>query len=182
LGDGSLFTAEIHKEASHQILVSPKERHGHSNLLVSLKGLDLPLVIRLSVVSGLDPKRQVDGLVNFQIKNATRPTAEEAGGPLSPSLSIIYDLLEGLDPPGGAFLPVDPALVEGQVFQPDQGESIFVRTPLKLAWPAWSERVKGPGDFAVYEIPPVAEIVVHNQDRDLRVNLPKVRLKTEVAR
>jgi hypothetical protein len=103
LGSGSLFNAEILTGAEHQILVSPLAHHGHSNLVVGLKGLDQPLMIRLEIASGVDPNRQVDGLVNFQIRNANRPTSNEAGVSLTPGLSTAYDLLEGRDPGDGRF-------------------------------------------------------------------------------
>jgi hypothetical protein len=175
LGSGALFSAEIHKEANHQILVSPLARHGHSNLLVGLRGLDSPLMIRLEIASGPNLNRTVDGLVNFQIKNGLRPTADEPGVVLTPGLKLAYDLLAGVNLPEGSYLDLDPALPESLVYQGPDGGPVYVRTHFKVVFPTWTEKAASPGGLAVYEIPPIHEIIVEVEGRQFRVNIPRVR-------
>ncbi|MDR2142732.1 MAG: DotH/IcmK family type IV secretion protein [Deltaproteobacteria bacterium] len=176
LGNGAVFSAEPLKETEHQIMVSPLAHRGHSNLLVGLKGLDLPLMISLEIFSGQKPHRQVDGVVNFQIKNASRPATKDPPDQITSGLNTAHYLLAGRNPTDGVFLLSDPALPDSQIFQKNNGGPIYLRTPLEAQWPAWSEKVTNPRG-SVYEISPVNEIIVKNAGQLFRVNLPQVNLK-----
>jgi hypothetical protein len=176
LGDGTVLKAESLKDADHQLLVSPLASHGRSNLLVGLKGLDLPVMIRLEITSGLDPNRRIDGVVNFQIKNALHPTAQATDRRINPELTLAYDLLEGRSLLAGSFLTSEPVLPESLFFQKDKGGSIYVKTPFQPHWPAWIEKVSSPSGVSVYEIRPVKEIIVNQSGRLIRVNLPRAQV------
>jgi hypothetical protein len=172
LGDGSLFSALIHKEASHQILVSPLARHGDSNLLIGLKGLDQPLMVRLRVVvADLEPHGKIDGLVNFQIQNANLNEGETTIATPPQNLALIHDLMPGRELTGSYFSP-EPLLPKSQILKLEKDDSLYLRTPLDLSWPTWKGRVTGPGAYKVYEIGPVAELVVIDEGRLLKARSP----------
>ncbi|MDR2422725.1 MAG: DotH/IcmK family type IV secretion protein [Deltaproteobacteria bacterium] len=72
-------------------------------------------------------------------------------------------------------MPTEPALGDSLIFQKTGGGPIYVRTPLLVRWPIWSERATSPGGYSVYEISPVSEIVVQSDGGLFRVNLARVR-------
>ncbi|MDR1395298.1 MAG: hypothetical protein LBK52_03885, partial [Deltaproteobacteria bacterium] len=161
LGSGDNFKSEILAEAGHQVMVSALALRGHTNLLVTLRGLDQPLMISLEIVSAADESQTPDGLVNFRIENSTRPSAGQ-GKPVSPGLLLCYDLLEGKPFKSGTLLPENPSLPKSDIFL--AGGRIYLRTDLIVGWPNWLDKAAGPGDYAVYELPGAGQLILINKD------------------
>lgn len=164
LGSGALFSAQLLEgEPANQVIVSPLAGHGHSNLVVGLKGKDVPLVARLSTSPAARPGRRLDGLVVFQVQEPgplALPGAPEAPGAGSVVGDVLYGLLDGLEPEGARPVEAEPAL-EGETFL-RSGDSLYLRTRRRLMWPAHTAMVSGPGGVAVYELPPVPSVLVRD--------------------
>jgi hypothetical protein len=177
LGSGSLFSAQlIEGEAANQVIVSPLAGHGHSNLVVSLKGKDVPLVARLSTAPAGRPGRRLDGLVVFQIQEPgplALPGAPEAPAAESVVGEALYGLLDGLPPAGSRLVVAEPAL-EGESFHA-AGDSLFLRTRRRLMWPAHRAMVAGPGGIAIYELSPVPSVLLRDFSGVSSVTLKDVR-------
>ncbi|MDR3135649.1 MAG: DotH/IcmK family type IV secretion protein, partial [Deltaproteobacteria bacterium] len=176
LGSGNLFSAQLLEgQAANQVIVAPLSSHGHSNLVVSLKGKDIPLIARLSVNSAVSPDRQLDGLIIFQVQESG-PLATPMAGldhrPASAVDDLLYQMLDGITPEGSKAIKADPAL-EGESFT-QIGPKIYLRTTRGLLWPAPIARVSGPGGVAVYEIPAVSSVMLHDADEALTVFLQGV--------
>ena len=173
LGSGSLFSAELLEgQSANQIVVAPLSNHGHSNLVVSLKGKDVPLIARLSTASAAKPGRRLDGLIIFQIQEAGPLAQPLPGGlPRPDGLvdGVLYSLLDGIIPEGAKVIEADPAL-EGESVVLAEGR-LYLRTTRTLLWPAPQARVSGPGGLAVYELPLVPSVMLHDADQVRTVNL-----------
>jgi intracellular multiplication protein IcmK len=178
-GDNQLINSEIHKDSKHQILVSPLARNGHSNLLVGLKNLDQPIMIRLYINSGVDPSQNVDGLVNFRINSPEPPAEPSFGSVPSAEMELLLDLCDGLRPNDGVYLTTKPELPESYVYQERPGGPLFVRTPWDLVWPAWSAKAGSLSGQVVYRIEPVKQIIIEKDERSFTVDLPEARLTKE---
>jgi intracellular multiplication protein IcmK len=161
LGSGALFRTEVLEvEKGNQIIISPLSNHGHSNLVVTLKDNDIPMVIRLATASALKSGREVDTLIIFQVAG-NGPSALTTGE--LPRLPIpvndsIYAVLDGLVPPGGRLLETSPAPEGERAIE--SGGSIYLRTGRSLLWPAPRARVAGPGRVWVYELPMVSVVLL----------------------
>ena len=114
----------------------------------------------------------MDGLIIFQIQE-TGPLAQPfPGGDPKPAAvvdGILYAILDGVVPKGAKTLEADPALDGESFFQ--AGGSLYLRTTRALLWPAPQARVSGPGGLAVYELPLVPSVMLHDADEVRTVNL-----------
>ncbi|MDR2387499.1 MAG: hypothetical protein LBE80_07960 [Deltaproteobacteria bacterium] len=166
LGSGNMFSVELlEAEGSNQIIVAPLSNHGHSNLVVSLKGKDIPLMARLSTTSAVKDDRELDGLIIFQVQESG-PLARPVPG-LDPKPTVLvdnllYELLDGMTPNGARIIEAKPAL-EGESFT-QVGPNLYLRTTRGLLWPAPKAKVSGPGGLAVYELPLVPSVMVHDSE------------------
>jgi intracellular multiplication protein IcmK len=179
LGSGSLFSAQLLENgAANQVVVSPLSNHGHSNLVVSLKGNDIPLVVRLITSSAVDPARQLDGLIIFQIQEpgpGARPLVNGSVKPRQVVDALLYSLLDGVEPTRARAVIAEPAL-EGESFV-QVGSNLYLRTTRALIWPAPQARVSGPGGLSVYELPPVPSVLLADRDEVFTVLLSGVEVE-----
>ncbi|MDR2350535.1 MAG: DotH/IcmK family type IV secretion protein [Deltaproteobacteria bacterium] len=175
LGSGALYGAEVLEgEKRNAMTISPLTQHGNSNLIVTLEGLDIPLVLRLETKPGLDGKRDVDGLVMVQVR-ARGPEAlpflsENALD--APVSDLLYAFLDGLSPEGTIPLRFSPDYPDTTLAK--NGPSFFLRTRASLMWPRHKASVAGAGGFKVYEIPPTPRLLVKTGEdiTGLRVETP----------
>jgi intracellular multiplication protein IcmK len=192
LGSASLFKAEVlGGESASQIILSPAGNHGRSNLIVTLRDQQVPLVIRLEARSALDGGRRVDGLIIFQIQ-ASGPQSDpdaalaEPGSPAGgrPPAGVVgealYAVLDGLLPEGGRILAAVPALDGETVVQTET--SMFLRTRRGLLWPAPRARVSGPGGLSVFEIPATPTVLLAMGEDVVELSIPEADLGPDRAR
>ncbi|MDR1546037.1 MAG: DotH/IcmK family type IV secretion protein [Deltaproteobacteria bacterium] len=173
LGSGALFNVEVlGGEHENQLIVAPLTNHARSNLVVTLVGHELPLLLRLEASSALRPGRRVDGLVVYQVMDrGPQALPETAARP--PSVVVgdsLYAVLDGLSPPGGRRLASEPAL-EGSVFY-QAGATMFLRTPHALLWPAPRARVQGPGGLSAYEFAAAGSVLLARAEDVTALTLP----------
>ncbi|MDR0354860.1 MAG: DotH/IcmK family type IV secretion protein [Deltaproteobacteria bacterium] len=172
LGSGALFTAQALEGADNQIIVSALSNHAHSNLVVSLEGKDIPLMAHLTTTSAVKPRRELDGLIIFQIQEPG-PKASLSGQaePLPASVvdDLLYAFLDGLEPQGSRPVEARPSL-DGERFS-QVGERLYLRTRRGLLWPAPQARVSGPGGVTVYEIQAVPSILLSDGEEVMTVDL-----------
>jgi intracellular multiplication protein IcmK len=165
LGSSSLYSAEVLEgPAGNQVIVSPRSAHGHSNLVITLAGSEIPLVIRLETFSGLDSGRQVDGLVIYQIQGrgpSAKPPVAKSLTPATVSESL-YSFLDGLPPEGAE--PVRALPPSGEYDFHALGGRYYLRTRLSLIWPGPAAQVSGAGGYSVYEMDPVSSVLLAGPD------------------
>ena len=170
LGSGELFTLQVLGiESRNQILLSPMSAHGNSNLVITLLGNDIPLIIRLQTESGLNRNRDIDGMIVFQIQskgpNAPPPVvAYPVQGPVN---DIILTIMDGVMPAGAKLIKTQPVLTDSRFYQ--LGDTMYLRTRLRLMWPSHTAVLSGVGGYNVYELPVVPSIMVSDDGEVLRV-------------
>jgi intracellular multiplication protein IcmK len=172
LGSGDLYRADVLKnDNDNRVVISPLTTHGNSNLIVTLQGHEIPLVIRLVTRSGIDPLRKVDGLIIFQVqgrgpKAGPELTKSPVASPLDP---LLYDVLDGIPPQGSKTLAAKPGVPDSSFMA--VGETLYVRTRHSLLWPGHRARVTGPGGWVVFEAPFASPILMGLDDEIVRVAL-----------
>ncbi|MDR2300959.1 MAG: DotH/IcmK family type IV secretion protein [Deltaproteobacteria bacterium] len=183
LGSGAMFSVELLEgEGSNQIIVAPLSNHGHSNLVVSLKGKDIPLMARLSTTSAVKDDRELDGLIIFQVQE-TGPMAQPLPG-LAPKPTVLvdnllYELLDGITPKGAKHIGAVPAL-EGESFT-QVGSNLYLRSSRTVLWPLVQAKVYGPGGIIVYELPLVTSVVLNDLEETQTVILEGVEIDRVVG-
>jgi intracellular multiplication protein IcmK len=174
LGSGSLFQAEVLGESSPgKMIVAPLVNHGTSNLIVTLRDLDMPLVIELTASSALSEGRSVDSLVIFQIGQAgPRSSGGKSGAaPLPKALDDkLYAVMDSMSPKGGRRLKASPALEGEAVYL--SGNSMYLRTRRSLLWPAPKAKASGPGSLSVYELSPATKLLLTSDGEISELSVP----------
>ena len=175
LGSGSLFQAEVlGSDSPGSIIVAPLGNHGSSNLIVTLRDLDVPLVIELKAASALKEGRNVAALVVFQVGELGPKSASLQGARVqAPSKAVsdkLYAVMDGITPNGARILEADPALEGERVFL--SGDSMYLRTRRTLLWPAPRARAAGPGGLTVYELSPMTTLLLSSGEEISELRVP----------
>jgi intracellular multiplication protein IcmK len=178
LGSGSLFQAETLGESSPgKMIVAPLVNHGTSNLIVTLRDLDMPLVIELTASSALNEGRSVDSLVIFQVGQAGPGSSggKKGGAPPPPKAldERLYAVMDSMSPKGGRRLKASPALEGEAVYL--AGASMYLRTRRSLLWPAPKAKASGPGSLAVYELSPATKLLLTSDGEISELFVPEAK-------
>jgi intracellular multiplication protein IcmK len=140
---------------SNLLTINPRFFGATSNLVLTLKGLDTPLVVMLE--SGSPTGTVVDGRVTLRVNrdapDAPPPTV--MAPPPSPVDTTLMSFLEGTPPKEAKTLPMDAVGVEGWSWN----NSLIVKTRDTLVLPAWTAQVQQDG-VSVYQIPMTGSITV----------------------
>ncbi|MDR1166081.1 MAG: DotH/IcmK family type IV secretion protein [Deltaproteobacteria bacterium] len=172
LGSGALFSASVIEDGEkNRVVLSPLASQGNSNLVVTLAGAEIPLIIRLETRSGVDAQRQVDGLIIYQIQGNGPRAAPEILEPRAsiPVSDLLYGFLDGVIPVGAVSLTASPR-VEETAFYLHQGK-LYARTRHSLMWPGFAAKVSGAGGYAVYESDYVPSVLLAVGEDVRRINL-----------
>jgi hypothetical protein len=156
------------------VVLSPLSQHGNSNLLISLEGHDIPLVIRLITRSGVDEERNVDALIIFQVKGRSPKAGSDL--PVDKIGSVVdktlYQILDGINPGSAVPLSASPEISDTSFLELDG--TLYVRTRHSLLWPGFLTRVRGAGGWAVFAAPLSSPVLIGQGDEILRVNLKRL--------
>ncbi|WP_305910435.1 DotH/IcmK family type IV secretion protein (plasmid) [Methylomarinum sp. Ch1-1] len=160
-GNPSWFNVDKPKDLmpGNLITVNPLANHVNSNIVVTLKDNDAPIIIELSADVDLSKKKTIaDALTTYRINergpNAEIPVFSEPTQ--SPTDSLMSGFLDGV-PPEGALLAKSSAGHYATIWNYQQKR--YVRTPNKLLWPDRSNIVRG-HNINVYEIPVTPAVVL----------------------
>lgn len=180
LGSGAYFTAQVlETSGKNQIVLSALTSHGNSNLILTLAGQDIPLVVLLETKSGLSEGRQTDGMIVYQVMERGPNAAPiVAKTPVSgPVPAQLYSVLDGIAPEGARLVKFSPAVEDTRIYQ--LGDVLYLRTKHKLMWPSHRAQASGVGDFAVYEIQAVPSLMISRDGRVSRVELKDASIALE---
>lgn len=159
VGNQEAFTSSVVTEAKNTAIFDIKRDFSESNALVSLVGLNTPIVIKL-----IGETRQNDSRVSIRIPKA---------GPAAKESVISTPGLENADPTMLSVLdnPATLATTKKYKLVGVAGEivyingSLYVRTNAQLISPAYKSQVTSVTGQHVYQIPPVSKLLFSDRGR-----------------
>jgi len=156
LFDVSASTTTGNKEDLPTVLVvQPVAGRGAGNLVVTLKGLDTPVVVTLAL-----GQRIVDARKEFKLplagpNAATEYRAARPGG----IEAALLNVLNGL-PPTAAAVRVPIGGVEPEAMAWRVGDDLYLRTVAEVYSPEYSQRASHPSGLHAYRLPDVPVLLV----------------------
>ncbi|MBQ7608891.1 MAG: hypothetical protein IJU76_13130 [Desulfovibrionaceae bacterium] len=154
---------------SHMLNLVPLKERASSNLAVSLVHCPYPILLHLTTTSPLDEKREADALLILRINGR---------GPLSPQKPAEKEPESLSDTVLGFLHGIADAEAKTRVLTPEQPETtlwelndtLYLRTPHPLVWPAWKEVARGEG-IHVYVLPKTRSIVLSVNGKSRTVHI-----------
>lgn len=152
LGNKDAFSSSQISESNHIASFEILKNFSQSNALVNLKGLPIPIVIKLVGTSGV-----VDSRVSVRIPKA---------GPNANFTAYSYDLIQNVSPEMLKVLNGDKLInskryalvgVEGEVTYKDG--LLYIRTEADLINPPPKKSVVSPSGYKVYQLSPVTNLM-----------------------
>lgn len=139
------------------LTISPNFFGATSNLVLTLKDLDTPLVVMLE--SGPPDGKMVDGRITLRVNRDApdSPPPTVLAPPPSPVDTTLMSFLEGTPPKDAEALPISAVGVEMWSW----GGGLIVKTRDTLVLPAWTAQVQQDG-VSVYQIPMAGAITVRD--------------------
>jgi intracellular multiplication protein IcmK len=137
--------------------IVPQERYAHTNLIVTLKGMSTPLILRLSAVDPVNNDR-TDAIIGASGPNATRPTAQRSLA--NTDTPFMDNLINGVPPEGAKRVAISGGPAEGWLIN----GHFYLRTTMQLLMPARIGQSSGAGGVTVYELPLVPLISLTDSD------------------
>lgn len=156
LGDSSTFTAVALEENANNIVLTPNQKIGFTNIIVKLEGLERPVSVRINVDKEIvDSRYDVQVMhmgPNAQMNNASGATVINEAGE-----GLLLKALSGVKMPANA----RRVAVEGVTSAVDAiawlvGDRLIIRTTHSLISPGSIGGLSGAGGVRVYEINPVS--------------------------
>lgn len=151
LGNDQAFESTVTSEAKNVVVFSIKKPFSESNALVFLKGIHMPVVLRLNGGSSV-----VDSRFSVMVPKA---------GPEAKAQSFVGNKMQETSVELLAFLNGDRVEgsvkyqlqgVSGEVFQ--FGGAMYVKSRAALMSPAWLDSLSSPSGFHVYKLQPVSTL------------------------
>lgn len=149
--------AQSNGAPTNLLTISPNFFGATSNLVLTLKGLDTPLVVMLE--SGPPEGKEVDGRITLRVNRSApdAPVPTVMAPPPSPVDTTLMSFLEGTPPKTAKVVSVDAVGVEVWSWQ----GSMIIKTRDTLVLPAWTAQVQQDG-VSVYQIPMTGAITVRD--------------------
>jgi hypothetical protein len=178
IGDQSAFTSKIVGEDKHIAVFEIAREFAESNALINLKGLSVPLVLRLIGREGT-----VDSRLSVRIPKLG-PNAES--GPVSMPAGVENAPDELLQMLNGGRLPVgveyDLIGATGTVYYYEG--ALYIRTKHELMSPPinppLSMELQSPTGYNVYKIPPVSQLLFSDHGQLLKSTVkPKQKIELQ---
>ena len=137
------------------LVVQPVASRGVGNLVVTLKGLETPVVLTLAL-----GQRIVDVRKEYQLP-LPGPNAAPEYHAASPS-GVGGDLLNVLNglPPSATATRVQMGGVEPEAMAWRDGDALYVRTVAEVYSPEYDQRASHPGGLRAYKLPDVPVLLV----------------------
>lgn len=152
----SASTTTGNKEDLPSILVvQPVASRGAGNLVVTLKGLETPVVLTLAL-----GQKTVDARKEFKLSLAGPNAATEyhAASPRGVEAALL-NVLSGL-PPAPAATRVELSGVEPEAMAWRLGPDLYLRTVAEVYSPEYSQRASHPSGLHAYKLPDVPVLLV----------------------
>lgn len=156
LFDVSASTTSGNKEDLPSVLVvQPVASAGAGNLVVTLKGLETPIVLTLALGQAV-----VDARKEFKLPLAG-PNAEPEYQAMSPRSieTALLNVLNGL-PPVASAVRIDVTGIEPEAMAWRVGNDLYLRTVAEVYSPEYSQRANQPSGLHAYKLPHVPVLLV----------------------
>lgn len=146
--------------ANNMLTINSLKNHVSSNLAITLKGRDAPLIVELIMSdSSADKKQQeADMLVSMRMNQPGPLAAPPALGPKINSAisSELMSFLDGVAPAGAVIIKLrnEPEGVAAWKFN----NQLYLRTPYLARWPAWFQQASSSSGTHVYIMPMESEV------------------------
>lgn len=164
---GGDFEVQTPDQGGHVIRISPLGGFKVGNMSLRLLELPTPVTFKLET----RPERvdyRFDARMPVPGPNADIPVIEAPRQTVAGDGSLI-SILDGVSPEGTS--PLRVSGVDGRTSAYRNGDRVFVRTPLKLLSPAWSEQVASADGMTVYVIPDAPVLLLSDRGRMVRASL-----------
>lgn len=158
-------------EGSHIVRITPRTEYSFGNMSMRLLGLDTPIIISMQTNRDLVHYR-FDAVIPERGPNAKTPlmsniatTTAQAG------TEELSNVLQGIIPPGAKRLNVSGT--DGRTSAYNLAGLTYVRTPLTLLSPSWSNSVASADGMRVYTVKDSPMLLLSDAGKVLRVRLSK---------
>ncbi|MDP9195155.1 MAG: DotH/IcmK family type IV secretion protein [Pseudomonadota bacterium] len=164
---GGSFDVPQPEEGSHIIRVIPMTKYTPGNLSVTLVNLATPITFRLKTGGDVVHYR-FDARIPEYGPNAQIPIIDRAAQ-VSAGDGVIMAVLDGTPPAGAQKLTVTG--VDSRTAAWKAGDTVFLRTTLKLLSPAWEASVSSADGMTVYSIPDTPVVMLSDNGVPVRARL-----------
>jgi len=163
VGDPKHFSVNKPKglKPGNLLTISTPSRYATSNMVVTLKGSDTPIVVQITTRAANDkPGQKADTMVEFRADRPGPKAKKPSVGP-SPAASPSNAELSFLDnvPPDGAKPVHLKPSIQG-VSAWNYKKRLYLRSQYPAAWPAWTSVSRGPGGVRLYVMPQVDSLIL----------------------
>ena len=158
---------------NNMLTVNALTSHVRSNVIVTLKGRDTPVVIQLAMDDAMtdDAPAIADSLLSVRMDcggpNARQPVIGESVG--SPASTELIAFLDGVPPRDARAVTPRPAMPGLWVW--DYNGRYYVRTSNSVVWPARISVSHGTGGYDVYVVPTTSVLVLSENGQRKNVTL-----------
>lgn len=175
IGDKSSFESSPFGDSTHVGVFKIHKSFSESNALINLKGMNVPIVIRLTGSESV-----IDSRVSVRIPKfgPNANTGSFTRGEINNANPDILSVLNGDKLNSAKMFQLNG--VAGTVWYKEG--TLYVRTLATLMSPPWKSHVTSPTGYNVYELPPVVNLLfaVDGQMKDATIsNSYEVKLNTE---
>jgi intracellular multiplication protein IcmK len=142
------------------LMIDPLTPGAQSDIVVTLKDEDTPILINLRSAVIESSGKNIDGAITYRLDQrgplAGTPTVQPQP-PLTPSPELL-SVLDGIAPHGAVAVAIHPSIGAGaRIWR--IGSDLYLRTDRHLIWPAWVSRMVQDGVRA-YRLPRVPSIML----------------------
>lgn len=174
---GGDFEITAPEEGGHIIRISPLGGYKVGNMSLRLKDLTTPVTFTLQTQPDIVDYR-FDARLPVPGPNALSPVIDTNFSSVAGN-GALMTVLDGVPPKGTQQMGVSG--VDGRTTAYKIGNEIYVRTPLSMLSPAWTEQAASADGMRVYVIPETPVLLLSDQGRMVRANLEASPSVTTIA-
>lgn len=154
---------------SHILNLVPLAPRANSNLAIALEDAPYPVIVQLICDSPKSPKRSQDALIVFRLNQKGPLSKEDSHHQEASALSdLCLSLIHNTPPAEAKLLSTSPHLPGTSLWR--HGQSLYLRTPHALVWPAWKSVTNGEA-IRVYELGQSPSLVVAIDGKNTTVTI-----------
>lgn len=151
----------------HFVRITPQSEFAYGNMSIKMIGLKTPIIMTIETSRDLVHYR-FDAIVPDYGPMAEAPLIE-GGVSLAAGASDMSSVLQGIIPSSAKPMAVTGADARTSAYK--VGDRIFVRTPLTMLSPSWSNSVASADGMRVYTINETPVLLLSDKGKMVRVNL-----------
>ena len=163
---------QLDLEPYNMLQIQSAEEHADTNMILTLEGHDVPIIVRLVTDYSAERMAISDSLVTIQVEErgpyAAQPLVSagtQRGSATTSRRLMAY--LDGIPPSEAKELKISPESHSGDVRLYSDGEDFVLRLSdgNGLVWPAWKEVTRGSNGVRVYRLPQSPSFMISESGR-----------------